>query len=372
MMTVIIFLIVLALLILVHEFGHFIVAKKSGIRVDEFSIGFPPRIFSYKPEGDETTYSVGIIPFGGYVKIHGENYEDIAETEESGEKDLDEERSFAHKGKHIQAAVLSAGVIFNWLFAFVLISIAFAVGVNANADDFPQYAKDPHVAVTGVLPQSPAHEAGLKAGDEILSVAAGETEISGEMLTVTAIQEFIATSAGEVTFLIERSSEEIELTALPQEGVIEEQKAVGISMARLGTVQLPVHKAVYQGLRQTLYLTEVITVGLVTFIYQAVTGAANIGQLTGPVGIAGLVGEATSLGFVTLMMFTAFISIHLALLNLIPFPALDGGRLLFVLIEKIKGSPISPKIAMVTNTVGFALLILLMIVVTYNDIARLI
>ncbi|MCI0619693.1 RIP metalloprotease RseP [Candidatus Wolfebacteria bacterium] len=367
-MSIIIFLIVLAVLIFVHELGHFLVAKKSGIRVDEFCIGFPPRIASWRREGDETRYAVGIIPFGGFVKIFGEDPTDEALS------GPDAERGLVSKSKLTQVGVLGAGVFFNVLFAWVLISIGFMMGLpTSTALDTTGRVQDARLTVTGVLPDAPAAGAGLRGGDTVTSMRVGAETLAGEELNVVAAQSFIARHGGE-ELIIEymRGEESGSVTVVPAEGIIPDAPAIGVALDEVGILKLSPPHALWQGARVTAQLTEGTTVGLWHFIADAVTGQAKLSQVTGPVGIVGLVGDASALGFVYLLSFTAFISINLALINLIPIPALDGGRILFVIIEAIKGSPLKPRVANVLNTVGFALLILLMLVVTWNDVARLV
>ncbi len=362
-MTVIIFIIILAVLVFVHELGHFLVAKASGIRVDEFGIGFPPKIVSWKRA--ETVYSLNAIPFGGFVKIFGENPDDESIA------GPDKERSFVNKPKHIQAAVLVAGIAFNILFAWLLISIGFMSGMPVPQDySSNAVVENLNLSVTLVSPASPADKAGLKAGDVITGVESGPDKIT--KLSVTDFQEFInAHNAQDIAISYKRGNEVGIAHAVPVQNIVAGRAAIGISLDMLGTLRLPPHLALIEGAKLTSYIVQGTAVGLVQFIGQAVTGRANVNDVTGPVGIAGIVGDAARLGFVYLLSFTAFISINLAIINLIPFPALDGGRLLFVLIEKIKGSPIRPLVANTVNLVGFSLLILLMLFVTYHDIAKL-
>jgi regulator of sigma E protease len=374
-MSVIIFLIILAILVLVHEFGHFIVAKKSGIRVDEFGLGFPPRIFGWKPKNSETTYSLNIIPFGGFVKIFGEN------PDKDSIEGHDSKRSMVHKPKYIQVAVLLAGIIFNIIFAWLLISFGFMMGLPSSlAGDQGQVIENSHVVVTSILATSPAGHANFKIGDKILFVSAGVQSaknphpdvIQGDQVTISNVQKIIADHQNDtLLFLDQRGNQNISVSVVPAKGIVPGKKAIGISMDNIGTLKLPFFKALWKGAFLTYDLTKLTAISIVQFIYHAIIGKADFTQVTGPVGIAGIVGDAQQLGFIYLLSFTAFISINLAVLNLIPFPALDGGRVLFVLIESLKRSPIKPQIANAINTIGFALLILLMIVVTYHDILRL-
>lgn len=362
-MTVIIFIIVLAVLIFAHELGHFLVAKAVGMKVDEFALGFPPKIFSFKK--GETTYALNAIPFGGYVKIPGEDYEEAAKQTD------DSERLFYNKPKWAQALVLVSGVVFNIILAWMLISIGFMSGLPSSASTSASYdVSDPKLLITAVLPGSPAEEAELKAGDEIVGLEAGGVE-DDEIDSVEEAQAIIRSAEEELLITVRRDEDLITASIIPEEGVVEGHRAIGVGLDMVGIAQLPFFQALWEGGRTTIEFTEAVAVGLWNFIADAFTGAADFSQVAGPIGIAGLVGDASRLGFVYLLSFTAIISIHLAVINLVPFPALDGGRLLFVLIEKIKGSPINPKVANTLNVVGFSLLILLMIVVTVSDVFKL-
>lgn len=361
-MSVIIFLIILAVLIFVHELGHFWVAKKSAIRVDEFAIGFPPKIWSW--QRGETKYSINLVPFGGFVKIFGENPNDESIS------GPDSARSFINKNRAIQAGVLIAGVVFNLLFAWLLISSSLSLGLNTSVSGYEKYAPDAKVLVVSVLPNSPAARAGLQAGDKILTMSVGDRQLP--KMTIADTQNFIFASNGlPVKVKALRGLEKINLTVLPEAGIVPDKMAIGISLDLVGTLRLPIYRAVWEGAKITLNLTRETAIGLAKFVYQIFDGSADFSQVAGPVGIVGLVGGAAKSGLSYLLTFTAFISINLAVINLIPFPALDGGRLLFVAIEAIRRKNINPKIANIVNGIGFAFLILLMILVTYHDIAKL-
>jgi len=363
-MSVIIFFIILAILVLVHEFGHFIVAKRSGIRVDEFGLGFPPRLWSYKV--GETVYSINAIPFGGFVKIFGEN------PNEESISGPDNKRSFINKNRGIQAAVLSAGILFNIIFAWLLISFGFMSGLPVPADEYASLGSvsDVRLVITSILNDSPAAKAGLKTGDAILLLQAGKETLQDP--TLSKAQNFIGSHGVEPLSILYRRGENTgTVNVIPKEGVLKGRFAIGISMDMIGTLSLPIPQALFEGGKTTGRLLETIAIGLGSFITGAATGHADLSSVTGPVGIAGMVGDVRALGFVYLISFTAFISLNLAVINLLPFPALDGGRLLFVLIETVKRSRINPKFSNALNTVGFVILMLLMVVVTFRDVVKL-
>ncbi|MCC6323353.1 RIP metalloprotease RseP [Candidatus Nomurabacteria bacterium] len=363
-MNIIIFIIILLVLVVSHEFGHFIVAKKAGIRVDEFAFGFKPRLWSIKK--GETTYSINALPIGGYVSIFGENPND------ENTNGPDRDRSFVHKPKYIQALVLVAGVVMNFLVAWLLFTVGFMTGLPSSVTNAPVGSNitNAELAVTSVLKDSPAEIAGLKTGDRIkqLYVVDDMTEVP----SIESLKYFIRKHSTEnITVEFTRKSTEMKTNIVPKAGLVEGEAGIGIGMDMIGTLKLPIHKALWQGLKLSANVFVATVVGFYTLIHNAVIGQGDMSAVTGPVGIVGVVGNAMSFGFVYLLSFTALISINLAVINLIPFPALDGGRLLFLLIEKIKGSRIKPKIANVVNFIGFCLLMLLMIVVTFNDIKKL-
>ena len=366
-MNIILFLFILIALILVHEFGHFLVAKWAKIRVDEFGIGFPPRLWGIRR--GETLYSVNALPLGGFVKIFGEDPNTAAIS------GPDAERSFVHKPKIVQSAVLVAGVAGNVLLAWLLLSAGFMAGMPMTVDGVGgRVLTDIRLVATNILPNSPAEEAGLKLGDRLLLLAVSDAAVRPEK--PEDISNFIQAHADEDIALTvgRRSSEEV-LMVRAQPGIIPGDAAtpaIGIAMGMVGTLQLPPLPAFVEGMRMTGELLHNTVVGLYGLVLQALAGAGDFSQITGPVGIVSLVGDASTLGFIYLLQFTALISLNLAVINLLPFPSLDGGRLLFVMIETVKGSAIKPAVANAVNAVGFILLVLLMLAVTYQDIMKIV
>ena len=353
-MTIVLFFIVLAALVLVHEFGHFYAAKKCGVRVDEFGLGFPPKIWSKK--FGETVYSINAIPFGGFVKIFGESPDDESIS------GPDKARSFVSVSKWKQVIILSAGIIMNVLFAWFLFTIAFTSGMTTGVSESnSKYIQNSRIIIVDVLPNSPAAKSGLVSGDEITSFS-----------SVSAVQDMIKNSKGEkISLEVQHRAENKVIEIIPEQGVIGDTYAVGISMDLVGNIKLPIHMAFWEGGKLTVFMFKNIVVGMYSLIHDALLGNADLSQISGPIGIARLVGDAGRLGFIYLLSFTAFISVNLAVLNLIPFPALDGGRILFVGIETIRRKMISPKIANTINAIGFGLLLLFMLFVTYKDVIKL-
>ena len=360
-MNILIFIIILAALILVHEFGHFIVAKKNGIRVDEFGIGFPPKLYGKKR--GETEYTVNAIPFGGFVRIFGEN------PDEESTSGPDSARSFVNKPKIIQVAVLSAGVFFNLLFAWLLITTGFLVGMPSSASD--QLALGPtsnaHLTVVEVMKDSPAFVAGIKTGDKIVSASyENETVIRA---TPEIFQQFVDKhGTKKISVLVERGSEEKKIEVTPITGIVEGRSVIGIGMDMVGVMKLPLHRAIYEGGKLTLIYTGETFKGLYNLLADAFRGKGDMSAVSGPVGIVRIVGDASQLGLTYLISLTAIISINLAVINILPIPALDGGRVFFILIETIKRSPIKVKTANLAHSIGFIILIGLILIVTFHDI----
>ena len=279
--------------------------------------------------------------------------------------------SFTQVSKKWQAAILAAGVTFNIIFAWLILSLGFMIGLPTPIDnDYGVAVENPTLTVIEAISDSPAEEAGLKSGDKIKSLSFGEGQILSD-LNLENTSDFINKSQGEILVKIDRGGEIIDFKITPNTKIEDDRKLIGISMDMIGTLSLPIHRAIYEGGKTTFDIAYATIYGIGDLVGKAIKGNPDISQIAGPVGIISLVGDATKLGFVYLLTFTALISINLAIINLLPFPALDGGRIIFVIIESITKRPINPKIAGSLNTVGFALLILLMLIITYRDILKL-
>ncbi len=366
-MSIIIFFIILLVLVLVHEFGHFWTAKKFGIRVDEFGFGFPPKLFGIKK--GETEYTFNLLPLGGFVKIFGENPDD------ENTNGPDSARSFVHKAKWKQAIVLFAGVFMNFLLAWVLFSFGFMSGLPTAVGNEPTgyTLENINTVIIAVAPDSPAFKAGLKSGDKIISL-----KNDGDYTTTInpeTIKSFVVSGGKkelEIGYIRGNNEEDFKFVKLtPEVSLDGENPKIGINMDQIGVAKLPFFTAISEGMNLTIYVTKNTAMGLYSLVRDGFTGKGDMSQVTGPVGLVGVVGDAYKFGFSYLLSFAALISVNLAVINLVPFPALDGGRLFFLLIEKIKGSRINPKFLNIANIVGFGILILFMLFVTYYDVVKL-
>ena len=228
-----------------------------------------------------------------------------------------------------------------------------------------------YVIVSGVVADSPAKIAGIEPGDEILQVIKGETVLPADEITISNIQNVIsAEGQGEVSMTLKRKGEEKVVTLNTTDGILSDKPAIGISMERIGILRFSFFRAIYEGFLLTLQTLKDVAVGLVSMLGSAIVGHGSLNDVAGPVGIIGLVHSSINFGFYYLLSFTAYISLNLAVINILPLPALDGGRLLVILIEAIRRKPIKSKALNWINGIGFAVLILFMIIVTVNDIFR--
>lgn len=373
-MFLLIFILLLVLLILVHEFGHFIVAKAFGIRVDEFGIFFPPRLFARR--WGETEYSLNALPFGGFVKIFGESH--------SAEASRDEEknpRSLIHKPRSVQAAVIVAGIFFNILFAWLALSAAYMAGVPTSVQHIGfGVVRDAHTTIVAVSPNSPAYKAGILANDQV-----ERAQTAMAMLPAGAnadqLQKFIFDHQDEsIVLSVLRPSTSLGVNepekkiflAKPAEGFAQGHKAIGVALDDVGVLQLPPHLALLQGALLGKQMTAAIAGGLWGLVSGIFHGGANLADIAGPIGIAGLGAAAVQQGYVATILLMSLISINLAIINVLPIPGLDGGRLLFIAIEAVIRRPISERLATRLTIASFALLATVMLIVSWHDVLHLV
>jgi regulator of sigma E protease len=313
------------------------------------------------------------IPFGGFVRIFGES--------DDGSKLSDEEKkmSLVHKPRWQQFLVMFGGILFNVIFAWVLFSGLFINGMQSSVDTAPvgYQFESTKLLVTQVLQGSPADVGGLKMGDEVkeyFKVSDREGEYDPILVQeegLYEISDFINRAAVEgenVGFIVLRNDDNPQVVVMiPESGLVAERYAVGVNLEKVGILKLPFFEALKYGAKSVAHYTTDMAFGF----WQLITGAIAFENVSGPIGIAGQVGETAKLGFVYLVMFTGLLSLNLAVINLVPFPALDGGRILVILIESIVRRRINPSIINWINAIGFTLLIGLMLLVTTKDIIKL-
>lgn len=352
--TILIFLALLLVLVLVHELGHFFMAKLAGCRVEEFGFGFPPRLL--KKTYGETTYSLNLLPLGGFVRIEGEDMADA----------MPSPTNFASKPALWRIGILIAGVAMNIILAAFLLTIQSVIGSPVLVDSVEHAAtlSNLQTYIAGVAPGSPAQEAGLKELDRIISID------NHTQPTVDVIKQVAHDKAGqEISLIVDRQGQKQTLTLIPRVDPPPGEGALGVSLTSTGLQKTPLWKAPWVGIQKTLAMIVAIVTQFVTIIGKLISQGTVGETLTGPVGIALYTREAATMGFSYLLEFAALVSLNLAIINILPIPALDGGRVLFVLLEKITGGrTLSMKIEKVAHAIGFLLLITLMILITFRDI----
>ncbi len=355
--TILLFLALLSVLVLVHELGHYIAARKAGMTVEEFGIGFPPRLFSWKAKTG-TVWSINAIPLGGFVRIKGESGEDVGAPD-----------SFAAKSWLRRFSVVIAGVVMNVVLAWVLFTAGFIFGLPAVVEDGVESGvtvTDRAVNIVDVLPESAADVAGLQVGDRVLTIDGVAYEAGAAAREALKPHD----DASTIAMMIARHGETqtVQITPL----FVEElgRNGVGIALVETGFIHYPWYIAPIKGAQITYTaLGEVVQgfAGLVVGLFRNEDVGAN---LSGPVGIAVITGQVASLGASHLVQFAAMLSINLAVMNILPLPALDGGRLAFLLYELIRRKKATLKFEQAVHAIGFAGLLLLVIVVTVKDIVH--
>lgn len=350
MLTLIYFILILGVIVLVHEFGHFIFSKLFGVYVYEFSIGMGPRIFGTKKKKGKTQYNIRALPIGGFVSLAGE--------------DPTEENSEVPKGAYLynkpvwqRFIIMAAGVFNNFVLAILLL---FFIGLfHGSIDLTPEFGK--------IDKNYPLYEAGIRDGDLVKEINGNKIHNLDDLRIFLSLEN----DGSETEFVIERNGREYTFKASPLKEEDSETKEVtykyGVTFER--KEKHGFLNAIKYAFEQFIsYIRQMI----ITFHY-LFTGRLSLNNLSGPVGIYSVVGEATKeAALLNIATLTALLSVNVGFLNIMPFPAFDGGRIVFLIIEKLRGKPVDPKIENAVNTIGFCLLMGLVLLVTWNDIARLI
>lgn len=341
--TVSVFLAVLTVLVIAHELGHFVVARVAGIRVLEFGFGYPPRVLSITR--GLTTYSLNLLPLGGFVKMLGENGEVVQSD------------SFGAQPKLARAAVLVAGSAMNLMLAPICLTIALMLGEMSPCDGCGR------VQIYGVQPGMASAEAGVRDGDLIMA-------IDGALITDAAgVRQAVRVSEGRpVSLRLRRLSDVFELSVTPRMNPQTNALALGISLGPEYVLErLPLAEALPVSLTRTGEMVVNMVAGLAKVVVREAPA-----ELAGPVGIAEMTGRAARAGTPTLLQFMAFLSLNLAIFNILPVPGLDGARLLFVGIEAVRGKRVNPQVEGALHLAGMLLLLALMLVVSFRDIQKLV
>jgi len=362
--AIIIFILILGFLVFVHEFGHFILAKKLGVKVEEFGIGFPPTI--WKKKKGETVYSINLIPLGGFTKLHGDE----------GEKHLEDPRSFSSKPPSRRAAIILGGVIMNFLTATVI--FYFLLGFSGFQSQFPlifdyqfPFGEQENYppAITMVVENSPAKEAGLEVNDFIISGNGVEFKNSQELIG------FLKGEKGKEVILTIRkiSNNQVEeVNLIPRVNPPEGQGAIGIALADMAQIKYDgFFPKLSSGFLHSLNLTHYSLKGLGHYVKASLTTRdiePLASSVTGPVGILALTKLSVEAGFTQVIFLVAIISLALAMVNIFPIPPLDGGRFVFILFESVTGKRIPLKIERITQNIGLVIFIILFILVTSKDL----
>lgn len=344
-MTIIYFILILGIVVLIHEFGHFIFAKKAGIYVYEFSIGMGPQLFKFHRKNDETEYSIRLLPIGGYVQMAGEDMEEE-------ESDIPKEKQMTNKKWYQRFLTIIAGILFNFLLAIVIFFIVGLVnGVPTDTTTVAEVTKD-----SAVL------EAGLQSGDVIKEIN-GKTILSSDHLML------LVQVNGKETMdvVVDRDGKEVALEITPKKVEVDDQVTYQYGFSLNNTVVHNFFAAVKYGFTKMFSLLH----QMILIIGYLIIGKLSLSSLAGPVGIYTVVEQSAEAGLMSLVYLVGFLSLNVGFINLLPIPAFDGGRILFLIIEKIKGSRVNPKVENTIHALGFIFLMILMVLITYNDIMRL-
>ncbi len=356
MFTLLVFFLILSILVFVHELGHFVVARWVGVNVEEFGFGLPPRIWG-KRIGN-TIYSINWLPIGGFVKLSGEDEEELHRKTA-----LNKKKYFWARSKKERAAILLAGVFMNFLVAVGITSYLLTQGI---------YETSGHVHIEKVLAGSPAAAAGLRVNDIVLS--AKEEIIGASEKNIVVPQDLIdlsRTDAGTpIVLAVKRGSEMDSIVLTPRKQFPKGEGPIGIAISDLELKKYPLWQTPYMATKINLGRAKDMIVGIVQLVGRLIR-LQPVGQdVAGPIGIEQVTGQAVKFGFSAVLEFMSILSLNLAVLNVLPIPALDGGRLLFVILEKFFGHRIKPAFERSTHQIGMLVLLVLVVIISINDILR--
>lgn len=358
-MTVLIFLLTLSILVLVHELGHFLMAKKMGVKVEEFGIGLPPKIFGIKK--GETLYTVNLLPIGGFVKLFGEEYNESTGRGRSRLALTNKNRMFVNKKPWQKTLIVLGGVIGNFLLGWVIFSYLVTQGIFVPTNK---------VVIEKITKNSPAANAGLKEGDTIVKLI-----LQNNIINLTSSDILIdktKKSAGQnIKLLVQRDNKQLTVDLVPRINPPKGEGPLGIAVSSFVEKKYPWYSAPYYGLVEAFNITSKIASEIGKMLFGFITFQKQNVDVAGPVGIANLAGQAVKFGKNAFLQFLALLSLNLAIMNILPFPALDGGRLIFVLYEGITKKRPNENFEKYTNIVGFIILLSLAALITVNDIIKL-
>lgn len=372
MFSLLVFLIILSVLVLVHEFGHFFAARATGVKAEEFGYGFPPRLAGIVKEKrgwkivgprdrtrfERTIWSLNWLPLGGFVRLKGE------EGDRAHEQD-----SFAAKSAPRRLVILVAGVAMNWLLAAIIFTIGFGIGIPAALDEIPPGAtiRDQSVQIMEVVSGSSAEVAGVSPGDFLRSID-GVPVLQAKEAQAQLVKD--ANAGRAATLELTRKRERITKNISPAFLKELHRAGFGIAVADTGIIRFPWPQAIGRGFATAAQFTRLIVIGLFDTIRHLIVRHETPSGVSGPVGIAVMTGKIAEQGWWAVIQFTALLSLNLAIVNALPIPALDGGRMLFIIIESFRRRRANPRFEALAHRIGFILLILIIFTVTFYDLRR--
>lgn len=344
-MSIIYFVLILCVTIFIHEFGHFLFAKKNGIYVYEFSLGMGPRLLKFKRKNDETEYSIRLFPIGGYVQMAGESIEE--------DKNIPKEKNMQSKTWSQKFSVIIAGILFNFLLSIVILFIIGLIHGYQNTTPI----------LSNITENSPAYVSGLENGDIVTSINGKKIQTVDRFLL-----EMQVYMGKNIELEVKDSNNNSKTVTVEPEKVISKDKKV--SYVYGFGLKTQYEKGFFNAIKYAFTKFGSLVWQMLLIIWYLLTGKLSIASLSGPIGIFNVVKQTAATGFLNIVYLTGYISLNLGFMNLLPIPALDGGRLLFLIIEKIIGRPVNPKVENAIHSVTFALLMILIVVISFNDVLR--